>query len=49
MYLVPLYTASLAWLLLGERLLPFHLAGLALILPGSISRPGRPGPRTPAR
>jgi drug/metabolite transporter (DMT)-like permease len=34
MYLVPVYTAALAWLTLGERLQLFHLAGLTLILPG---------------
>ncbi len=34
MYLVPIYTAVLAWLTLGERLQLFHVAGLALILPG---------------
>jgi drug/metabolite transporter (DMT)-like permease len=34
MYLVPLYGAGLAWLLLGERLADFHLVGLALLLPG---------------
>jgi drug/metabolite transporter (DMT)-like permease len=34
MYLVPVYTALLAWLTLGERLQLFHVAGLALILPG---------------
>ncbi len=34
MYLVPVYAALLAWPLLGETLHSFHLAGLALILPG---------------
>ena len=34
MYLVPVYIAGLAWLLLGEQPRPYHLAGLALILPG---------------
>jgi drug/metabolite transporter (DMT)-like permease len=33
-YLVPLYTAVLAWALLGEGLAPYHLAGAALIAPG---------------
>lgn len=34
MYLIPVYTAILAYLLLGERLHSYHLAGIALILPG---------------
>ncbi len=34
MYLIPLYNGVLAWLLLGERLEPYHLAGAALVLPG---------------
>lgn len=34
MYLVPLYNAGLAWILLGERLQYFHLIGAALVLPG---------------
>ena len=34
LYLTPLYTALLAWLLLGESLRPYHLVGAALILPG---------------
>ncbi len=34
MYLVPLYNAGLAFLLLGERPQLYHLAGAALILPG---------------
>jgi drug/metabolite transporter (DMT)-like permease len=34
MYLGPLYSALLAWLLLGERIEGFHLVGGALILPG---------------
>lgn len=33
-YLTPVYNALLAWLLLGERLAPYHLAGAALVLPG---------------
>jgi drug/metabolite transporter (DMT)-like permease len=33
-YLTPLYTALLAWLLLGEQLRLYHLVGGALILPG---------------
>jgi drug/metabolite transporter (DMT)-like permease len=34
MYLIPLYGALLAWLVLDERLAAFHLMGLALMLPG---------------
>jgi drug/metabolite transporter (DMT)-like permease len=34
LYLTPLYTSLLAWLLLGETLHAYHLAGAALILPG---------------
>ncbi|MBI3451985.1 MAG: DMT family transporter [Rhodospirillales bacterium] len=34
MYLGPVYNAGLAWLLLGETLRDYHLAGAALILPG---------------
>ena len=34
MYLGPLYSALLAWAVLGERIEGFHLAGAALILPG---------------
>lgn len=34
MYLGPLYSAVLAWAVLGERIEGFHLAGAALILPG---------------
>ncbi|AUN32093.1 DMT family transporter [Niveispirillum cyanobacteriorum] len=34
LYLTPLYNAALAALLLGERLEGFHLAGMALVLPG---------------
>jgi drug/metabolite transporter (DMT)-like permease len=46
MYLVPVYTALLAWLALGERLQLFHVAGLALILPGiylATRAPGKAG------
>lgn len=52
MYLVPLYNAGLAWLLLGERLALYHLAGTALILSGialatmagaAVARPARGG------
>ena len=34
MYLGPLYSALLAWLVLGEQIEGFHLVGAALILPG---------------
>lgn len=34
LYLSPLYTALMAWLLLGEGLHSFHLWGIALVLPG---------------
>jgi drug/metabolite transporter (DMT)-like permease len=34
MYLGPLYSAVLAWLVLGEQIEGFHLVGAALILPG---------------
>jgi len=34
MYLGPLYSALLAWLVLGEQIEGFHLVGGALILPG---------------
>lgn len=33
-YLIPLYTAVLAWAFLGEPIAPYHLAGAALIAPG---------------
>ena len=34
MYLGPLYTAALAWLVLAEEPRWYHVAGAALILPG---------------
>jgi drug/metabolite transporter (DMT)-like permease len=34
LYLGPLYSAALAWLVLGEQIEGFHLLGAALILPG---------------
>ena len=34
LYLAPIYTALMAWLLLGEHLEAYHLVGTALILPG---------------
>jgi drug/metabolite transporter (DMT)-like permease len=34
LYLSPLYSAVAGWLVLGERIEPFHAVGTALILPG---------------
>jgi drug/metabolite transporter (DMT)-like permease len=34
MYLVPVYIAGLAYVLLGEAPQMFHLVGIVLILPG---------------
>jgi drug/metabolite transporter (DMT)-like permease len=34
LYLGPIYSAVVAWLVLGERIEPFHLAGAAAILAG---------------
>jgi drug/metabolite transporter (DMT)-like permease len=34
LYLAPLYAALAGWVVLGEPIEPFHLAGAALILPG---------------
>lgn len=34
LYLAPVYTALMAWLVLGENLQLYHLIGAALILPG---------------
>ena len=34
LYLAPVYTARMAWLVLGESLQLYHLIGAALILPG---------------
>ena len=33
-HLMPVFGVLLAWLLLGETLLPFHVAGIVLILTG---------------
>jgi drug/metabolite transporter (DMT)-like permease len=33
-HLMPVFGTLLAWLFLGERLLPFHVAGMGLILTG---------------
>jgi drug/metabolite transporter (DMT)-like permease len=43
-HLMPVFGALLAWLFLGERLEPYHLAGMTLILTGIAvtSRAGRP-------
>lgn len=34
LYLGPLYSAAIGWLVLGERIEPFHAIGALLILPG---------------
>lgn len=34
LYLAPIYTAAMAWLILDESLSSYHLWGLALVLPG---------------
>ncbi len=34
LYLAPIYTAAMAWLVLGENLRSYHFWGLALVLPG---------------
>jgi drug/metabolite transporter (DMT)-like permease len=33
-HLMPAFGSLLAWIFLGERIQPFHLAGIALILTG---------------
>ena len=33
-HLMPAFGALLAWLFLGERILPYHIIGIALILAG---------------
>jgi drug/metabolite transporter (DMT)-like permease len=50
LYLMPLYTALLAWLLLGEQLRLYHLVGGAMILPGLFlaTRPTAPAPAAAA-
>lgn len=46
LYLGPLYTATLAWLVLGESLSSFHFWGMALVLPGIWLATRKPaGPR----
>ena len=47
MYLIPLYNGLLAFVLLGERLELYHLAGAALVLPGIYLATRKP--RLPAR
>lgn len=42
MYLIPVYNGGLAYLLLGERLQFYHLAGAALVLPGIYLATRRP-------
>ena len=44
LYLGPLYSAGLAWVVLGEAIRLFHFVGAALILPG-IFLATRPAPR----
>lgn len=44
LHLVPVYSTVLASLLLGERLMSFHIAGFALILAGVVLA-ARPAPR----
>jgi drug/metabolite transporter (DMT)-like permease len=34
LYLTPVYTALLSWLLLGEAIRGYHLAGAVLVLGG---------------
>jgi drug/metabolite transporter (DMT)-like permease len=45
MYLIPLYGAGLAWALLGEQIVDFHLVGLGLMLPGLWLGTARPQQR----
>ncbi|MCW2243495.1 DMT family transporter [Azospirillum canadense] len=47
LYVMPLWTALAAWALLGEELHLFHLAGVALVLPGLLlaTLPPRSGSR----
>ena len=45
LYLVPIYNAVLAWLLLGERLHAYHLTGAALVLSGIYLATRRARPR----
>ena len=44
-HLMPAFGSLLAWIFLGERLMLFHLAGIALILAGiALTARGRPVP-----
>ncbi|HZX31679.1 MAG TPA: DMT family transporter, partial [Rhodocyclaceae bacterium] len=45
MYMVPLYATLAAWPLLGEAPMPFHMAGFALILAGTVLS-GKQQPRS---
>lgn len=44
MYLSPLWTAALAWLLLGERLAAYHVVGAVLVLAGVFLATRKAGP-----
>lgn len=41
LYLVPVYNAGLAWAILGEEPLLYHLTGAAMVLPGIFLATGR--------
>ena len=45
---MPVFGTILAWLLLGERLEPFHVAGIALILTGIYITSRKAPPPVPA-
>ena len=47
-HLMPVFGTILAWLLLGERLLPFHVVGIALILTGIYVTSRKATPPVPA-
>ena len=47
-HLMPVFGTILAWLLLGERLLPFHVVGIALILTGIYVTSRAAAPPVPA-
>ena len=40
-FLIPVSATALGWLVLGERLLPQHLAGFVLIVLGLVAIDGR--------
>lgn len=44
LYLAPIYTAAMAWLLLGEAFALYHWLGAALVLPGLYFATHKPGP-----